>query len=225
MKTATLCNVNYGEDIYIFMPLLFNTLPVVKMAAEPLNPSELPKMVEGLRKIKPFEKGLAQDIENGIVSIDWNRKTIGEFFQTKYDWDLLAARSVWAFGPDKQCVFALWILGSDCVAHFRYIQTPIDCVSAIYIVLCRRHGHVTADVPQPGTPSLFSQVPGDPLDKNIVLRPLEPALIQHLAREFMVKTRHRKGMSEDVSINKFFADESMVVELAQQAADLHQQML
>lgn len=28
------------------------------------------------------------------------RKRIGEFFQTKYDWDLLAARSIWAFGPD-----------------------------------------------------------------------------------------------------------------------------
>jgi translation elongation factor EF-G len=35
-------------------------------------------------------------------------------------------------------------------------------------------------------------VPGDPLDKSILLRPLEPAPIQHLAREFMVKTRRRK---------------------------------
>lgn len=91
-------------------------------------------------------------------------------------------------------------------------------------------------------------VPGDPLDKSIVLRPLEPAQIQHLAREFMVKTRRRKvhlsllffslniyfsaylrefifqGMSEDVSINKFF-DEAMVVELAQQAADMHLQIM
>ena len=38
-------------------------------------------------------------------------------------------------------------------------------------------------------------VPGDPLDKSIVLRPLEPAPIQHLAREFMVKTRRRKVCS------------------------------
>ncbi|GMP97438.1 hypothetical protein CsSME_00045694 [Camellia sinensis var. sinensis] len=30
---------------------------------------------------------------------------------------------------------------------------PIDCVSAIYTVLSRRRGHVTADVPQPGTPA------------------------------------------------------------------------
>ncbi|KAH7850744.1 hypothetical protein Vadar_002318 [Vaccinium darrowii] len=51
MKTATLCNVDYDEDVYIFLSLQFNTLPVVKTATEPLNPSELPKMVEGLRKI------------------------------------------------------------------------------------------------------------------------------------------------------------------------------
>ena len=29
------------------------------------------------------------------------RKKLGEFLQTKYDWDLLAARSIWAFGPDN----------------------------------------------------------------------------------------------------------------------------
>lgn len=38
----------------------------------------------------------------------------------------------------------------------------------------------------------WSNVPGDPLDKSVVLRPLEPAPVQHLAREFMVKTRRRK---------------------------------
>ncbi|KAI7992295.1 110 kDa U5 small nuclear ribonucleoprotein component CLO [Camellia lanceoleosa] len=51
-----------------------------------------------------------------------------------------------------------------------------------------------------------------------------PRLFQYLAREFMVKTRRIKGMSKDVSINKFF-DEAMVVELSQQATDLHQQMI
>lgn len=62
-------------------------------------------------------------------------------------------------------------------------------------------------------------VPGDPLDKSIVLRPLEPAPTNALAREFMVKTRRRKGMSEDVSINKFF-DDPMLLELARQDVDL-----
>ena len=35
-------------------------------------------------------------------------------------------------------------------------------------------------------------VPGDPLDKSIVIRPLEPQPAPHLAREFMIKTRRRK---------------------------------
>ncbi|ONK68357.1 uncharacterized protein A4U43_C05F10570 [Asparagus officinalis] len=413
MKTATLCPLDMEEDVYIFRPLRFNTLPVVKTATEPLNPSELPKMVEGLRKIsksyplaitkveesgehtilgtgeiyldsimkdlrelysevevkvadpvvtfcetvvesssmkcfaetpnkknkitmiaEPLERGLADDIENGVVSIDWDQKTIGDFMINRYSWDILSARSIWAFGPDKQgpnillddtlpsevdknllgavkdsivqgfqwgaregplcdepirnvkfkimdaaiaaeplhrgggqiiptarrVAYSAFLMATPRLmepVYYVEIQTPIDCVSAIYTVLSRRRGHVTADVPKPGTPayivkaflpviesfgfetdlryhtqgqafcmSLFDHwaiVPGDPLDKSIVLRPLEPAPIQHLAREFMVKTRRRKGMSEDVSINKFF-DEAMVVELAQQAAELHLQM-
>lgn len=65
----------------------------------------------------------------------------------------------------------------------------------------------------------WQMVPGDPLDKSIVLRPLEVSPVDHLAREFMVKTRRRKGLSEDVSINKFF-DELMLLELAKQDAEL-----
>jgi U5 small nuclear ribonucleoprotein component len=66
--------------------------------------------------------------------------------------------------------------------------------------------------------SVFSHwqiVPGDPLDKSIIIRPLELQPAPHLAREFMIKTRRRKGLSEDVSVNKFF-DDPMLVELAKQ---------
>ena len=35
-------------------------------------------------------------------------------------------------------------------------------------------------------------VPGDPLDKTVQVRPLEPAPVASLARDFMVKTRRRK---------------------------------
>ncbi len=49
---------------------------------------------------EPLEKGLAEDIEGEVVQIAWSKKKIGEFFQSKYDWDLLAARSIWAFGPE-----------------------------------------------------------------------------------------------------------------------------
>jgi U5 small nuclear ribonucleoprotein component len=96
----------------------------------------------------------------------------------------------------------------------------------------------------------YAVVPGDPLDKNIALRPLEPQPTPHLAREFMVhthrshsalpahcrrcalltatvlwrvlqvKTRRRKGLSEDVSITKFF-DDPMLLALAKQDAEMN----
>ena len=59
----------------------------------------------------------------------------------------------------------------------------------------------------------WAVVPGDPLGKNILLRPLEPAPAPALAREFMIKTRRRKGMSEDVGVKKYF-DASQYEQLA-----------
>lgn len=50
MKTATITSED-NDDAYIFRPFVFNTQSVNKIAVEPLNPSELPKMLDGLRKI------------------------------------------------------------------------------------------------------------------------------------------------------------------------------
>jgi 116 kDa U5 small nuclear ribonucleoprotein component len=182
VKTSTIVepkDAGGSSRVQIFRPLKFNTSSVIKIAVEPINPSELPKMLDGLRKVnksypllntkveesgehiilgtgelyldcvmhdlrrmyseieikvadpvvsfcetvvetssikcfaetpnkknkltmiaEPLEKGVAEDIENDVVSINWNKKKLGEFFKTKYDWDLLAARSIWAFGPD-----------------------------------------------------------------------------------------------------------------------------
>jgi len=408
-KTATLTWTKGNEDAEIFRPLKFNTSSAMKVAIEPINPSELPKMLAGLRKInktyplaltkveesgehiilgtgelymdcilhdlrrvyteieikvadpvvklcetvletsslkcfaetsnkqnkitmtaEPLEQGIAQDIENDIVSLDWNAKRIEDFFHTKYDWDLLASRSIWAFGPtnqgpnilvddtlasevDKKLVYQTkdyivqgfqWgtregplcdepirnvkfkLMGAEICSeaihrsrgqilptarrvaysafllatprlmepiYFVEIQAPADCVSAVYGVLSKRRGHVTTSVPKPGTPLYtingfiplmdsfgfetdlrthtqgqafcltafdhWEVVPGDPLDKTIKLHPLEPSPPEALAREFMVKTRRRKGFSEDVSINKFF-DEPMLLELAKQDSEL-----
>jgi len=44
----------------------------------------------------------------------------------------------------------------------------------------------------------WSICPGDPLDKTIQLRPLEPAPAQALARDFVLKTRRRKGLNDQV---------------------------
>ncbi|RYY32013.1 hypothetical protein EON62_05920 [archaeon] len=46
-----------------------------------------------------LDKGLAEDIERGDVSSTWDKKALASFFTSKYGWDVLAARSVWAFGP------------------------------------------------------------------------------------------------------------------------------
>ena len=404
-KTATVTQLSGCEDAQIFRPLKFNTKSTVKIAVEPVNPSELPKMLDGLRKVnksypllvtkveesgehvvfgtgelfldcvmhdlrkmyseidikvsdpvvafcetvvetsslkcfaetpnkknkltmisEPLEKGLAEDIESEVVQIGWTKKRLGEFFQTKYDWDLLAARSIWAFGPDttgpnilvddtlpsevdksllasvkdsivqgfqwatregplcdepirnvkfkildavvagepihrgggqiiptaRRVAYSAFLMATPRLMepyYFVEVQSPADCVSAVYTVLARRRGHVTQDAPVPGSPlyiikafipaidsfgfetdlrthtqgqafclSVFHHwqiVPGDPLDKSIVIRPLEPQPAPHLAREFMIKTRRRKGLSEDVSISKFF-DDPMLLELARQ---------
>lgn len=50
---------------------------------------------------QPFVVCVHADFTPKQVSIEWDRKTLGEFFQSKYDWDLLAARSIWAFGPEN----------------------------------------------------------------------------------------------------------------------------
>lgn len=53
----------------------------------------------------------------------------------------------------------------------------------------------------------WSLVPGDPLDKDIKLRPLEPANAQATARDFVLKTRRRKGLAEDISVGRFLEPE------------------
>ncbi|KAG0333237.1 U5 small nuclear ribonucleoprotein component [Podila horticola] len=409
-KTATITGMKApdSEDFYVFKPLRFLTSAVMKIAIEPVNPSELPKMLEGLRNVnksypilttkveesgehiimgpgelymdsalhdlrklyseidlkvadpvvrfcetvletsslkcfaetpnkknkltmiaEPLDRKIVEDIEALKVSTEWTARELGNYFQENYDWDILAARNIWAFGPDmngpnilvddtlpsevnkkllKEAKDAIrqgfqWgtregplcdepirsvkfrIIGADlatepiyrgsgqiiptarrvCYSSFLMasprlmepvysveVQAPADCVAAVYTVLARRRGHVLKDIPKAGSPlytvhavipviesfgfetdlrthtqgQAFAQqmfdhwqtVPGDPLNKSIVLRPLEPSPNQHLARDFMIKTRRRKGLSEDVSVNKFF-DQDMLLNLAQLDAE------
>lgn len=65
IKTSTITN-SRNDNAYIFKPLVFNTLSVVKVAIEPINPSELPKMLEGLRKInKSYPLAVTKVEESG----------------------------------------------------------------------------------------------------------------------------------------------------------------
>lgn len=181
VKSATIVAPKFedDEDAYIFKPVTHFTESVLKVAVEPINPSELPKMLDGLRKVQKsyplidtkveesgehvilgtgelymdcvlhdlrrlyadmdikvsdpvtrfcetvvetsatkcyaitpnkknkitmvaeqLEKGISTDIETGAVKIrDPIRKT-AKFFEENHGWDKLAARSIWAFGPD-----------------------------------------------------------------------------------------------------------------------------
>jgi U5 small nuclear ribonucleoprotein component len=51
-KTATLVDATNDDDqVRIFRPIKHLTQSVLKVAVEPMNPSELPKMLDGLRKV------------------------------------------------------------------------------------------------------------------------------------------------------------------------------
>ena len=68
-KTATIVP-EFLDSVYIFRPLHFQTQSVMKIACEPLNPSELPKMVEGLRKInKSYPLAVTKVEESGEHAI------------------------------------------------------------------------------------------------------------------------------------------------------------
>ncbi|KAJ2579395.1 U5 small nuclear ribonucleoprotein component, partial [Coemansia sp. RSA 1804] len=48
---------------------------------------------------EPLDQGIAEDIESGEVSLNWPTRKVGQFFESNYNWDILAGRSIWAFGP------------------------------------------------------------------------------------------------------------------------------
>ena len=49
---------------------------------------------------EPLESGIANDIESSRVTMQMTNKERGKFFEGKYQWDLLASRNIWAFGPE-----------------------------------------------------------------------------------------------------------------------------
>jgi len=399
VKTATIVSTRFpeNEDPYIFKPLKHFTESVFKVAVEPINPSELPKMLDGLRKVnksyplittkveesgehvilgtgelymdcvlhdlrrlysemelkvsdpvtrfcetvvetsaimcyaltpnkknkitmvaEPLDDGIAQDIESGKVNIRDPIRKVGQFFEENYDWDKLASRSIWAFGPDesgpnilqddtlpsqiakkqvntvrdtlrqgfswgtregplceepirntrfkltdlslaadsisrgsgqiiptaRRTIYSSFLTASPRLLEPLYsvsMTGPADAVSALHTVLSRRRGHVLSDGPIAGTPlyavkglipvidsfgfetdvrihtqgqamlalvfERWEVVPGDPLDRSVRVRPLEMASAQQTARDFVLKTRRRKGLSEDVSVGKFLEPE------------------
>lgn len=407
VKTATIVDPNNNES-HICSPLIQDQFNSVKIAIEPLNPSDLPKMMDGLRRVnkaypnlitkieesgehvligtgelymdsvmldlrklysgieikvsdpfasfsetisetssikcysnssnqmnqismiaEPLELGLAEEIERGNINLNASLKELKNILG-EYDWDLLATRSLWAFGPEEKIgpnvllnetfpnqvdPTALGLIKDSIIQGFRWatkegplcdepirsvkfkildatistdpfqrnsgqiipaarkvtfssfltatprlmepiykleIQTSLESIKIIYEILEKRRGHVLDNRPIPATPfyiidalvpvmdsygletdirihtqgmafsmAIFhgwSVVPGDPLDTSIELKLLEPAPPQYLAREFMVKTRRRKGLGGEPSLKKYF-DPSLLEEYERQETD------
>lgn len=216
VKSATIVAPKFEdeEDAYIFRPVTHFTESVFKVAVEPIKPSELPKMLDGLRKVQKsyplfdtkveesgehiilgtgelymdcvlhdlrrlyadmdikvsdpvtrfcetvvetsatkcyaitpnkknkitmvaeqLEKGISTDIETGAVKIrDPVRKT-AKFFEENHGWDKLAARSIWAFGPDEM---GPNILQDDTLpTEVSPARVPINPPSSLSHVVCR----------------------------------------------------------------------------------------
>ena len=78
------CNDNFWVysvwQAHIFRPLKFNTQSVIKIAVEPVNPSELPKMLDGLRKVNKSYPLVVTKVEhsNNIIRINVNTTCLDE---------------------------------------------------------------------------------------------------------------------------------------------------
>jgi U5 small nuclear ribonucleoprotein component len=62
-KTATLVSIDIEDDLYIFRPIKHMSQSVLKVAIEPIAPSELPKMLSGLRSINKSYPLLSTKVE------------------------------------------------------------------------------------------------------------------------------------------------------------------
>lgn len=62
-KSATIAALNIDEDLHIFRPIKHMTQSVLKIAVEPIQPSELPKMLSGLRNVNKSYPLVATKVE------------------------------------------------------------------------------------------------------------------------------------------------------------------
>ena len=63
IKTSTIVSASVEEDLYIFRPLSHISESILKVAVEPLNPPELPKLLDGLRKVNKLYPLLSTKVE------------------------------------------------------------------------------------------------------------------------------------------------------------------
>lgn len=124
-KTATIADISLEDDLHIFRPIKHMTQSVLKIAIEPIAPSELPKMLAGLRSInksyplvgtKVEESGEHVLIGTGELYLDCVMHDLRRLFSeieikvsdpvTKFSETVLetSALKCYADTPNKKCV-------------------------------------------------------------------------------------------------------------------------
>ena len=88
--------IKVADPVVSFCETVVETSALKCFAVTPNKKNKLTMVAE------PLDKGLAADIERGAISIDQPQRERVAVLKEKYGWDTLAARSLWAFGPDAR---------------------------------------------------------------------------------------------------------------------------
>jgi U5 small nuclear ribonucleoprotein component len=86
--------IKVSDPVTRFAETIAETSAIKCYALTPNKKNKLTMVAE------PLDPGIAEDIEAGAVNIKDPVRTVAKFFQDKYEYDILAARNIWAFGPD-----------------------------------------------------------------------------------------------------------------------------
>lgn len=70
-------DIKVADPVVSFCETVVETSSLKCFAETPNKRNKITMIAE------PLEKGLAEDIESESVRIDWNKKKLGDFFQTK----------------------------------------------------------------------------------------------------------------------------------------------
>ncbi|KAJ8304321.1 hypothetical protein KUTeg_017904 [Tegillarca granosa] len=101
VKTGT---ISTYKDAHNLKVMKFSVSPVVRVAVECKNPSDLPKLVEGLKRLAKSDPMvqccIEESGEHGDVSPKQEFKERARLLADKFDIDATEARKIWCFGPE-----------------------------------------------------------------------------------------------------------------------------
>merc|ERR1712210_35189 len=111
VKTGTISTLKEAHNM---KQMKFSVSPVVRCAVEPKNSADLPKLVEGMKRLaKSANKhnrlfveadalgpDLCLAIDNDEIAAGADPKVQGRKMADEYGWDVTEARKIWAFGPE-----------------------------------------------------------------------------------------------------------------------------